>query len=152
MRTTSSIQFYCRNCKTDRKGFAPVEISLTINQKRTFIHLPRKERPADFLKETSKKKSEINDYLDTVRVKINQVQTELMQRGLAITAERIKEYMKSGGVKTYTVNDMYNEYMKTFGECRGIPGTCCPFPTPRTHAPICPATCSPGSPSVHTAP
>lgn len=116
MRTTSSIQFYCRNCKTDKQGFSPIEISLTINQKRTFIHLPRKERPADFLKETSKKKSEINDYLDTVRVKINQVQTELMQRGLAVTAERIKEYMKSGGVKTYTVNDMYNEYMKTFGE------------------------------------
>jgi len=61
MRTTSSIQFYCRNCKTDKQGFSPIEISLTINGKRTFIHLPRKERPADFLKETSKKKSELND-------------------------------------------------------------------------------------------
>lgn len=89
-----------------------MELSVTINGKRVFINLPRKEIPSVFEKETSKKKSALNDYLDTVRVSLNNVQTELMRMGIAVTAERIKEYMRTGGVKSYTVGDMFSQFIK----------------------------------------
>lgn len=112
MRTTSSICFYCRKSKCDKKGYAPVELSVTINGKRVFINLPRKEKPSVFEKETSKKKSDLNVYLDSVRVSMNNVQTELMRNGIAVTAERIREYMRTGGVKSYTVGDMFSQFIK----------------------------------------
>lgn len=111
MRTTSGIQFYCRPCKTDKSGYAPIEVSVTINQKRTIFHLPRKEKPAEFEKQLRSRKCDLVDYCDTIRITINNAQTELLKRGIAVTADRLKEYVRSGGIKTYTVNDMVNEYM-----------------------------------------
>ena len=52
-----NIQFYCRACKADKNGFSPIEVSLTINGKRTFIQLPRKERAADFKKAVESKRN-----------------------------------------------------------------------------------------------
>lgn len=111
MRTTSGIQFYCRKCKCDRNGYAPIEVSVTINQKRTIFHLPRKEKPADFEKQMRSRKCDLVEYCDEIRHKLNTAQTELLRRGIAITAERLKEYVKSGGIRTYTALDMVNEYM-----------------------------------------
>ena len=109
-RTTSSVRFYCRTCKADKQGFAPIEVSITINQKRKFISLTRKERPEQFSKEISKKNSELSDYIDQIRQKINQTQTELIRLNQPVTADNIREYMKNGGTKTYTIEDCFREY------------------------------------------
>lgn len=111
MRTTSSVQFYCRNCKQDKQGLSPIEVSININGKRTIFHLPRKSSPKDFTKQIKSKKSELSEYLDLIRTNINNAQTELLKKGIAITAERLKEYIRSGGIKTYTVNDLINEFL-----------------------------------------
>ena len=44
-RQTFSTRFYCRKSKADKQGLAPVELSIVINGERTYIRLPRKERP-----------------------------------------------------------------------------------------------------------
>lgn len=111
MRTTSSICFYCRKSKMDKKGYSPIELSITINGKRIFINLPRKEKPSVFEVQTKKRKSEINDFLDTVRVQVNVVQTSLMRNGQPVTAENIREYMRTGGVVSYTVGDMFRNFI-----------------------------------------
>lgn len=108
MRTTSSICFYCRKSKADKKGFSPVEVSITINGKREIFNLPRKERPRDFEKMT--KKSDLFDYLESVRTNINNAQTELLKNGIAVTSARLKEYIKTGGIKSYTLSDLVNEF------------------------------------------
>lgn len=109
-RTTSSVRFYCRACKADRHGLAPIEVSITINQKRKFINLTRKERPEQFAKETAKKTSELSDYLEQIRQKINQIQTELIRLNQPVTADNIREYIKNGGTRTYTIEDCFREY------------------------------------------
>ena len=45
-----NIQFYCRACKQDSKGYAPVEVSVNNSGDRTILSTPRKERPEVFRK------------------------------------------------------------------------------------------------------
>lgn len=112
MRTTFNISFYCRPCKRDRKGLAPVEISLIVNGKRTFINLPRKEYPAVFKKETSQKKTNpTKEYLEEVRRKFNIIQTELLRNDIPITPDSLKEYFKNGGIRQTTLQDLSDEYL-----------------------------------------
>lgn len=112
MRTTSSLQYYCRQSKANKSGLAPIEASLIINGQRVFINLPRKEYPDEFKKALSQRRSNpIKDYLYEVRNKFNEVQTEMMRANIPLTAETLKEYFKSGGVKPYTLSDLWNEYL-----------------------------------------
>ena len=48
MRATHSINFYCRQSKANKQGYAPIELSITLNGRRVFINLPRSEKPDDF--------------------------------------------------------------------------------------------------------
>ena len=113
MRTTSSLQFYCRNSKAGRNGLAPIEVSLIINGSRVFINLPRKELPGEFKKAIGQRRNNpIKDYLFEVRNKFNQIQTDMMRANIPLTAESLKEYFKTGGVKPYTLEDLWNDFLK----------------------------------------
>ena len=112
MRTTSSLQFYCRRSKATKKGLAPIEASIIINGKRVFINLPRKETPEDFARLTlAKKNNDLKDYLYEVRNKFNEVQTDMMRNNIPLSAETLKEYFKSGGVKPYTLENLWDEFL-----------------------------------------
>ena len=112
MRTTSALAFYCRKQKENKAGYAPIEASLTINSKRTFISLPRKEKPETFKKLTQgKKDNELKSYLEEVRTTLNTYQTELLQRGMEITAENLKAAFQSGGIRNYKASDLFKDYL-----------------------------------------
>jgi integrase len=104
-------KFYCRACKADKNGFAPIEVSLTINGKRTFIQLPRKERATDFKKAVeSKRTNDIKEYLEAMRVNINKAITEIAKAGKPLTAMELKEYVKNGGFKVYTIGELFSDH------------------------------------------
>jgi site-specific recombinase XerD len=112
-RTTFSISYYCRKSKATTRGLAPIEVSIIINGQRTFINLPRKIEPETFEKLYNQKKTnELKDYLNVYTQKIYEVQKELMLSGTPITAHTIKEYIKTGGVKTYTLEDLYKDFIE----------------------------------------
>lgn len=112
MNTTFNLSFYCRPSKSDRKGLAPIEISLIINGKRTFINLPRKEYPETFRKEmTTRRNTPTKDYCNEIRRKVNEMQTDMLRNDIPITAQSLKEYFKNGGVKTYTLGDLKKDYL-----------------------------------------
>ena len=111
-RLTSSIAFYCRNCKKDKKGLAPIEASIIISGQRTFINLPRKERPEEFKQQTTtRKQTDIKHYLEEVRTLFNRYQTELLQNNLPITAQTLKEAFRNGGVASYTIERLFNDFL-----------------------------------------
>lgn len=110
-RQTYCLSFYCRNSKTDRNGLSPVELSIIINGKRTFINLPRKEYPEAFKKAVeSKRNNSIKEYLQEVRNQFNDIQLDMMRNSIPLTAESLKEYFKTGGVKMFTIEDAFEEY------------------------------------------
>ena len=120
-RLTSSLAFYCRESKADKHGLAPLEISIIINGKRLFCHLPRKERPEDFKRlMESRRDNDLKRYLDQVRSKFNAYQTELLQNDIPITSQTLKDCFKNGGVRSFTVKDLFDGYLHILSKRVGI--------------------------------
>lgn len=119
MRTTHSLKFYCRESKQNKQGYSPIELSIIINGRRTFINLPRKERPAEFRRLTSAKRdNDLKQFLKTTIGRVHQIETELIVHSIPITVDTLREYMRSGGFRTYTVQSLFeefNEYLSTTG-------------------------------------
>lgn len=110
--TTFNVSFYCRNSKANTKGLSPIEITIIINGERTIITLPRKENPKEFKAAVASKRSNpIKDYLEATRKRLNEITTELMEQGEALTASTLKEYFMYGGVRHYTIENLFNEYI-----------------------------------------
>ena len=121
IRNTANVSFYCRESKKNKDGLAPIELSLIINGKRCFIQLPRKEEPAAFKRDVnSKKDNDLKEYLRSVRVRLNEIETAFLRDGQALTAEALKEYYKTGGYIVYTVGDLFDDYMHILEKRIGI--------------------------------
>lgn len=110
MRTTFSFNFYCRNSKIDKNGMAPVELGITINGVRKFINCAFKCSPIDFNKKRRPKY--IQDYVDSQRVRVATLVSEMATEGIPLTAEALRSFLRSGGIKSYTVSDLFNDYFK----------------------------------------
>lgn len=108
-RTTFSISFVCRDSKANKTGLAPVEMSIVLNGDRKFINLPRKEKPSDFNKKHKSK--DLEDYLSLMRSRVNSIMTEMLANGEPITTDSIREYVRMGGYKSYTVGDLFKDYL-----------------------------------------
>ena len=52
-----NFSFICRASKIDKKGFAPIELSIIINGTRTYVILPMKYEPTLFNKMMTSKKN-----------------------------------------------------------------------------------------------
>ena len=112
IRNTANVSFYCRESKKNKDGVAPIEMTLVINGKRCVVQLPRKEAPEAFRRAiNSKRGNDTKDYLDAVRRRINEIETDLIREGLSLTADVLKSYFRSGGYRTYTIKDLFDDYM-----------------------------------------
>ena len=112
-RNAANVLFYCRESKKNKDGTAPIEISLVINRKRCYVQLPRKEAPATFKREiNSKKDNDLKDYLRSVRVRLNEIETAFLRDGQALTAESLRDYFKTGGYVIYTVGELFDDFMR----------------------------------------
>ena len=107
-RTTFSITYYCRKSKQNRHGEAPLEMCININQDRLFINLPTKLSPKIFNKR--RKPTEIEELLNLYRVKVSDIISQFIQEGVPITSNSIREYMRTGGTKSITIEVLCKEY------------------------------------------
>lgn len=111
MRTTFSIAFYCRASKASRQGYSPLELSLSVNGERLFINLPVKYRPEDFNRK--RRNRTIETEIETWRSAVSSVVSELVGSRIPVTAATVREYLRSGGVRSRTIGDVWDEYMRT---------------------------------------
>lgn len=109
MRTTQSINFYCRDSKKNKAGLAPVELGICLNGQRRFINLPLKFQPEDFNKK--KQPKEIAEAVEAFRVKINQYMVDMVNNGLPLTTDGLRSIIQTGGIQTYTISDLFNDYL-----------------------------------------
>ena len=111
-RSTANISFYCRESKKDKDGLAPIEMVIILNARRCFIQLPRKEYPEKFKAQTGgKKRTDLIDYLDSIRARLNQIATSFLMEGQPLTADALKAYFKTGGYVVYTIETLFDDYM-----------------------------------------
>jgi len=121
MRATFNINFICRQSKVGKLGKAPVEMSIIINGRRTYISLPRKENPKDFHKLiTAKRANDLKDYLEQTYQKVLQTITEMSRRGIPLKASTLKEYIQRGFSESYTIEDLFVDYLQILQKRVGI--------------------------------
>lgn len=109
-RTTFAVNYYCRKSKTNKQGLAPVECSIVMNGERVMFNLPMKCNPCDFNRK--RKPKELEDYLSITRSKLYGVVNQMMMSNIPVTSENIRKYMKTGGVQSYTIRNLFDDYMK----------------------------------------
>lgn len=112
MKTTYNIQFYCRTSKMNKQGLAPVEIGINVSGRRVFCNLPRKERPRDF----EKGYDDLSTYLSAMRIRVNEIITEITLNGEPLTSDAIREYLRNGGRKSFTVKRLLSESLDRLRE------------------------------------
>ena len=121
MRATFNINFICRKSKVGKLGKAPVEMSIIINGRRTYISLPRKEDPKDFQKLiAAKRANNLKDYLEQTYQKVLQTLTEMNRKGIPVKAATLKEYIQRGCTDSYTIEDLFTEYLQILQKRVGI--------------------------------
>lgn len=108
-----NVNFYCRPCKANKKGYAKVQLCIQLENKRVFINLPRQEIPSEFAKAMSSRKSNpTKDYCNGVRARVDEIVQELMENNIPLTVSAFKEYWERGGAsKPYTLEDLWNAYL-----------------------------------------
>lgn len=109
-RSTFNLNIYCRQSKADKKGYAPLELSILINQKRCFINLPYRVKPEEFNRK--RKPKEIQEYINATFANINVILTEMAKYGIPVTAESLRGYLRTGGFKPYSINDLFDDYLQ----------------------------------------
>ena len=109
MKNTFNIQFYARESKKDKNGLCHLELSVNANQKRVFVNLPFIVQPSKF--NAKRRPKEYEDYIALMRTRVNEILVEMLAHGEPITSERIRDYVKTGGYKSWTIQDMFDEYI-----------------------------------------
>lgn len=110
-RQTFSLTLYCRNSKADKNGYAPIELSIVINGKRTYLKLQRKEKPELFKKNMqSTRENATKIFHDNQIVRINQIMDEMSLAGIELNAENLKACIRKGGViEHYTLGELWGD-------------------------------------------
>lgn len=105
--------FICRPSKADKNGLSPIELSIIINSQRTYVSLPLKVNADVFRKKmASRRNNEILEYTSNVRTLLNKYCSDMMVKGVAVTAASLKEYFKNGGsVTVYKLSDLIEEFL-----------------------------------------
>lgn len=110
---TISVSFLCSPSKARKKtGLSPVEVSITVNGKRTCLKLPKYCRAEDFQRLlNSHGTNDIKLYCEAVRLKVNQWQTQLYLEGKTASAAKIKALLQGKGERHENIGDCVREYM-----------------------------------------
>ena len=110
---TNSIAFYCRKSDVNKQGLAPILISISINGDRQYITTQFKVKAEEFAKAMdSKRENPIKSYVDTLRGKLYDLQKEMMQDNVPITAKGLKDYYKNGSAnKPITLGELFDEFL-----------------------------------------
>ena len=118
MKTTFCVQFYCRRAKAGKDNKATVQISLTVNGERLFINLPWRCDVDEFHK--ARKSPLILKLEREWGHKIDECMAEILSSNLPLTADNIKQVLRTGGVRSYTVKDCFTDYLNTLRKRVGI--------------------------------
>ena len=112
MKSTFNISFVCRKSKANKLGYSAIEMSIVINGERTYITLGRKERAEEFSKlVTSKRQNELKVYLSDVYQKTQSKVSEMMSQNIPLTVYNLKEYIQNGCCNSYTIEQMFSDYL-----------------------------------------
>lgn len=92
------INFVCRASKANKEGFSPLEMCLTIDGDRRYMSLNRRIKASSFNSKTQRIRNndDANEYLDAIRLKVYNIESEMIKKGFQINAETFIDIFKNG--------------------------------------------------------
>ena len=102
-----TINFYCRKAKIGKNGEAPIEVAITLNGERRFFTTSLK---CDYFLYHTKTPQNITKYLDSLRDNLVTTLANLTAQGIPLTAEKVRQVIRKGGVNSYTIKDLYTDF------------------------------------------
>jgi hypothetical protein len=126
-RTTFSVLFFIRRTRPNKHGEAPVEMRLTINGMRIDYALKRSV-PPDFWNPDkgramprTRECRELNAYLDTVKLRLLQLQREMEIDGIPVTAKSLLDkYLGIDETPRRTLLEVFREHNDKCAKLSGI--------------------------------
>lgn len=118
MRTTFNTQYYCRRSKANSHNLAPVELSININGDRKFINLPWKANVDDFNKK--RQPTQIQSLMREWDKKVDTAISDILSEGLPLTTDTLRDRLRTGGVKSYTIRDCFEDYLRIIKQRVGM--------------------------------
>lgn len=124
-RSTLNVLFYIKKQKLLKTGEAPICMRVTINKRKQEIMVKRSIPVElwDQKKESSKGKDraakELNHYLDTTKAKILAIHHDLLEEGLEVTAESVRDRFYGRDSSKHTLLTIYAEQNR---KCRELIG------------------------------
>lgn len=105
------VKFYCRPCKMNKQGTAPVEMSVVVNGERFLTSVGKRYQPTQFEKDfKSQKSNDLQKYLFDIRDKIEKLPMDFIKANIPLTMNNIKKYMHTGYSFSYTIENLFDEY------------------------------------------
>ena len=109
------VNFVCRKSIIRSNGLCPIELSIIIDGKRKYLSLDRRIKPNSFDSKKQKVRGdkETTRYLEAVRSKCYQIETEMIKAKLLITVDTFAEAFKHGvDPKNISLYGLFDEYIK----------------------------------------
>jgi site-specific recombinase XerD len=113
-----NVSFQRKKSKADELGRVPIYVRITINGVRTEFSIKRTTEPnkwvssAGLVKGNSEESKNLNAFLATVRIRLNEIYRELLESKEAITVEAAKNHYFGVNVRGKTILDVFDYHNK----------------------------------------
>ena len=111
-----TLNFICRASKARKDGLSPIELSIIIGGDRTVITLDRKVKSTSFNPSTQKVRGDkdLNEYLEVIRRKCYQIETELLRMDNLNLETFIHSYKYGIKQKEDTLLQIYDKHNELY--------------------------------------
>ncbi len=142
MQHSFSQLFYLKGKHVEKDVKVPIYLRLTVNGQRIELSISRKVDPEKWnpkaakMRGTNQEAIELNQFLDTVRSRINKIQRQLVEDNDLFTAADIKNLYLGKGEKVKMLVDLFDEHNQQMEKLIGIEfalGTYKRYHTTRSH-------------------
>ena len=122
MYQTFSLRFMVASSKKGKDGLAPLMLNVIVNSSRVCIQLKKRLKPSEFDNNTQLSTiGDVNNYINVVRSRIMEIQTDLFAQKITITAQKIKDVFN--GIQTnkqWGLIELYEQHNSDLKKMIGV--------------------------------
>lgn len=113
-----TVNFLVRPSKKRKNGQSPIELSIIIDNERTIITLDRTVEASKFIASSQKVKGDkdLNEYLDVIRKKCYNIETELIKQDCLSLREFIDVFKNGHKRKTTTLLSVFDKHNTEYNQ------------------------------------
>ena len=108
------VNFVIRKAKKKSDGHVPIEMTISVKDRRQYVSTGRSVKPSDFSpkKQTVRGDKELNDFLKALKARVYAIETTLLNKGVNVSIETVLDVLRNGEEeKTVTFLQVFDIHM-----------------------------------------